>query len=448
MNTEVLTKEWPSSLSENESETKIPVMPRSVKETGLDYLFLVELLSKVLFLRGRVSLSQMADHVKLTINVLEELFAFMRTERICELVSRGDSSATTFFQLTEAGRTRAREFMNRSQYAGPAPVNLEDYSTQINHQKLSDISYTRDSVAKGFDGYVLQDGILEQLGAAMNSSRSIFMFGPAGSGKTYIAETLVRLLEDDVAIPYAILVDDEIIQLYDPLVHQVIEQAPSTRTLFNRKTKTDQRWLLCKRPIAISGGELTLATLDLEFDRTTRYYQAPPHMKANNGLYIVDDLGHQTISPRELMNRWIVPLDRRRDYLSLHTGYKFQIPFDVKVVFSSNLSPDKLADDAFLRRLGYKIYVGALSEEKYKAIFQRCCKDLSIPYSESVMEHLLNNLYYKEGKELLASNPGDLLGQVRDLAIYEERPPTLTVEAIEWAWHNFFATPQPDSSFT
>lgn len=438
METGTLGKE--KQVDTSNPKASLPAAPRTVEDTGLDFLFLVELLSKIMFLRGRMSLANLASHVKLPVSVLESLLAFMRNERVCELLSRGDGSASTFFQLTEIGRTRASEYLHRSQYGGPAPVSLNDYAAQIERQLLRNIRYTRESVAKGFSGYVLQDGVLDTLGAAMNSSRSIFMFGPAGSGKTYIAETLVKLLDDNIVIPHAILVDNEVIQLYDPLIHQLVEQDQPRENLFDRKSQIDMRWLLCKRPIAISGGELTLETLDLEFDRTTRYYQAPPHIKANNGLFIVDDLGHQTISPQELMNRWIVPLDRQRDYLSLHTGYKFQIPFDVKVIFSSNLTPEKLADDAFLRRLGYKIYIGALSEEKYRTIFLNYCEQLSVPYSEPAMQHLLHNCYYKEGKMLLASNPRDLLCQIRDFAIYENRPPSLTPETIDWAWHNFFAT--------
>ncbi|MBS1187245.1 MAG: ATPase [Burkholderiaceae bacterium] len=419
---------------------KLPPSPRAIEDTGLDLLFLVELLAKILFLHGRMSIAAISCHVKLPVSVLEAAFAFMRQERLCEMTSRGEGSASIFFQLSETGRNRAREYLQRSHYAGPAPVTLEAYCAQVENQMLRDVHYTRDSVARVFNGIVVQDAILDQLGAAMNSGRSIFIYGPAGSGKTFIAETLVNLLPDSICVPYAIVVDDEVIQIYDPLIHHVIEQAACAENLLERRDTADIRWQLCRRPVAISGGELTLNTLDLEFDKTTRYYQAPPHVKANNGIYIVDDLGHQSITPRELMNRWIVPLDRRRDYLTLHTGYKFRIPFDVKVIFSSNLTPESLADDAFLRRLGYKIYFGTMSEDQYCTIFRSVCEELSIPYSKAAFKHLLHERHYKEGKPLLACYPRDLLSQVRDLAQYENRQPTLTNEALDWAWQNYFAT--------
>ncbi|MBS1170684.1 MAG: hypothetical protein H6R01_1602 [Burkholderiaceae bacterium] len=431
----------PISTTDSPCEPRqLPPAPHTVEDTGLDLLFLVELLAKILFLHGRMSIAAISCHVKLPNSVLEPVFAFMRQERLCEMTSRGEGSASIFFQLSETGRNRAREYLQRSHYAGPAPVTLDAYCAQVESQMLGEVHYTRESVTRVFDRIVVQDAILDQLGAAMNSGRSIFIYGPAGSGKTFIAEMLVNLLPDNICVPYAIAVDDEVIQIYDPLIHHVTEQETCTANLLERKDTADIRWQLCKRPVAISGGELTLNTLDLEFDKTTRYYQAPPHVKANNGIYIVDDLGHQSITPRELMNRWIVPLDRRRDYLTLHTGYKFRIPFDVKVIFSSNMTPENLADDAFLRRLGYKIYFGAMSEDQYCTIFRHVCEELSIPFSKAAFKHLLHERHYKEGKPLLACYPRDLLNQVKDLAMYERRPATLTNEALDWAWQNYFAT--------
>lgn len=419
----------------------LPTSPRTVEETGLDFLFLTELLCKILFLRGRMSLADISSHVKLPVSVLENVLDFMRAEHLCELASRGDNSASTFFQLSDTGRLRAGDYLRRCQYAGPAPVSLDVYSAQIQRQSIRDVQYTREIMAAGFDGFIIQDKILDQLGAAMNSSRAIMIYGQPGSGKTFIAENLVRLMSDYVAIPYAITVDNEIIQIFDPHVHQVLPAKAAAANL-GRKNPVDARWLACKRPIAISGGELTLETLDLDFDDGTRFYQAPPHVKANNGLYVVDDLGRQKVSPQDLMNRWIVPLDRRRDYLTLHTGYKFQIPFDVIVVFSSNQDPADLADEAFLRRLGYKIHIGALSEDQYRKVFRKVCEQWSIPYIEQGFQHLLQHYHYKEGRPLLACYPRDLLGQVRDLAIYEGRAPELSATLLDWAWNNYFTPSQ------
>lgn len=420
--------------------------PRTVEETGLSFLYLTELTTKILFLRGRISLAELSSHIKLPIVVLESVLDFMRAEHLCELVSRGDSSATTFFQLSDTGRMRAGDFLRRCQYAGAAPVSLNDYAAQIHRQSIRQVRYTRDIITTGFQGFVINNAVLDQLGAAMNSGRAIIIYGPAGSGKTYIAENLTRLLSDVVAIPYALLVDNEVIQLYDPHIHQLVPQAKESNGSLARKPGSDARWLVCRRPVVITGGELTLETLDLDFDDSTRYYQAPPHVKANNGLFVVDDLGRQKVSPQDLMNRWIVPLDRGRDYLTLHTGYKFQIPFDVIVVFSSNHDPATMADEAFLRRLGYKIHIGALNRDQYRTVFQQVCRNMAIPYSEQVFEYLLNERHSKEGRALLACYPRDLLGQIRDLAVYESQAPELTKEALDWAWNNYF-TPSQQLAF-
>lgn len=424
----------------------LPTAPRTVEETGLNFLFLTELLSKILFLHGRMSLAELSAHVKLPISVLESILDFMRAEHLCQVVSRGDNSASTFYQLSDTGRVRASDYLRHSQYAGPAPVSLDAYAAQVLRQSIRDVRYTRDIMTAGFDGFVMQDTVRDQLGAAMNSGRAIMIYGPAGSGKTYIAENLVRLLSDYIVIPHAVAVDNEVIQIFDPHIHQVMMQKSAVITNLDRKHVHDARWLPCLRPIAVSGGELTLETLDLDFDDSTRYYQAPPHLKANNGLFVIDDLGRQRVSPQELMNRWIVPLDRRRDYLTLHTGYKFQIPFDVIVVFSSNQDPAELADEAFLRRLGYKIRIGPLSEQQYRLVFRQVCSELSIPFSEVALQYLLNEYHYKEGRPLLACYPRDLLGQVRDLALYESKLPDLTAEALDWAWNNYFTPTQQRSA--
>ncbi len=420
-----------------------PVAPRSVEDTGLSETFLIELLTKVLFTHGKTNITEVSSYIKLPIAVIDNLLCFMRKERLCELTSRGINTSSTFYQLTEMGRARANEYIHRSKYVGPAPVNLESYAEQVEKQLLSNVRFTRELVYERFDGIVVQNGVLDRLGAAMNSERSVFIYGPAGSGKTFLAETLSRLLDDLIAIPYAIIVDNEVIQIYDPLIHEIIQEEPEEEKplelRLERKNIKDERWMLCKRPIAASGGELTLQSFDLKFDVTTRFYQAPPHLKANNGLYIVDDLGHQVITPFELMNRWIVPLDRRRDYLTLNSGYKFRIPFDVKVIFSSNLSPETLADDAFLRRLGYKIYIGELNEEQYATVFKQVCDELAIPFSETAFDHLMRDLHAKEGRPLLACYPRDLLSQVKDYMQFENIPLQLTSEALDWAWKNYFS---------
>jgi predicted ATPase with chaperone activity len=425
----------------NSADRLLPQAPRTVEEAGLPFLFLIELVAKVLFLRGQVRLVELAAHLKLNISVLNPLIVFMRTEKLCEVSRRGGSGtdADLTYNLTDLGRARATEFLNRNAYAGPAPVPLAAYCAQVEAQSVAQMRIMREHIESEFDGIVVSPIVLEQLGAAMNSGRAIFVHGPAGSGKTYLAERLAGLLKGDIFVPYAILVDGEVVQVYDPIVHRAPDRAiDETLDAFDKRALFDSRWMRSKRPAVLTGGELTLDMLDLRFDPGTRFYQAPPHLKANNGIFIIDDLGRQRCSVIELMNRWIVPMDRHFDYLSLHTGHKFLVPFDVIVVFSSNFPPEQLADGSFLRRLGYKIHVGSLDEPQYECVFRQVCEQFAVPYSCDAFQYLLHQHHYKEGRPLLACYPRDILAQVRDLAQYEGRAPSLDERVLDWAWNNYF----------
>lgn len=433
-----------SNLTLTEKSVTEPVFaraPRSVEETGLPFLFLVELIAKILLLRGQVRLTELSSHLKLTISVLDPLIAHMRAEKLCEISRRGGSSGTDAdlsYSLTENGRFRTMEFSSRNSYTGAAPVTLSAYCAQVEAQSVAQMCVTRADVSAEFDDIVVSPGVLEQLGAAMNSGRAIFVHGPSGSGKTYLAERLRGLLKGSILVPHAVLVDGEVVPFYDPVLHNPLEDKPNPEAAFDRRAALDMRWVRTIRPAVLTGGELTLEMLGLQFDQGTHLYQAPPHFKANNGIFIIDDLGRQRCSPVELMNRWIVPMDRRVDYLSLHTGYKFQVPFDVIVVFSSNFPPEELADAAFLRRLGYKIHVADLTVPQYQRIFSQVCKQYGIPYSSEAFEYLLQEHHYKEKRALLACYPRDILSQVRDLARYEQRAPSLDHKILKWAWNNYF----------
>lgn len=423
--------------SNNPSRGFLPSAPQTIKETELDFLFLVELLCKVLFSHGQMHLVDLVSHTKLPIAVLEPLLSFMRAEQLCEVTGRSDTEATIAYNLTDAGRSRAQTFMQKSQYAGPAPVTLQAYVDMVRRQSVSGMKITKELVAEGFEGFVMRQETLDQFGAAMNSGRAIFVYGPPGGGKTYASEHLATLLTGHCAVPYAVVVDGEVIQMFDPLVHTPLTATSSTRSL-DRGPAYDARWVACNRPVVLTGGELTLSMLDLEFDTASRFYQAPPQVKANNGLLIIDDLGRQLVSPQTLMNRWIVPLDRKVDYLALHTGTKFMVPFDVIVIFSSNIPPSQLADEAFLRRLGYKIYIGELHENEYRSIFEQNCNRMNIPFSEAGLRFVIDQLHAKHDKPLLACIPRDLLEQVRDFAFYQGVEPELSEKMLSWAWENYY----------
>lgn len=411
----------------------MPRAPRTPEECGLPFLFLVELLVKVLFVRGQTGLPELAYVVRLAPAVVDTVTAFMRAEKLCEVVRRGRSNtdADLVYNLTDNGRARGAEYMSRSAYAGPAPVSLAEYSTRVAMQKVEQMGIVRNEAVAAFAHLVISPGVIEQLGAAMNSGRAIFIHGPSGSGKTYLAERLADLLTGDILVPHAVLVDGEVIQVNDPAIHQ----PPSAPDM---AAQSDTRWVRCRRPVVRTGGELMLETLDLRFDAATRYYQAPPHLKANNGLFIIDDLGRQRCSPAELMNRWIVPLDRKMDFLSLHTGHKFIVPFDVVVVFSSNFTPQALADDAFLRRLGYKIHVGEQNKQSYARIFRDECERQGVPFSADAFHYLLHEKHGRLAQPLMACYPRDLIAQVCDLARYEGLEPVLSERVLDWAWNNYF----------
>ena len=424
----------------DQQRSPLPAMPQRVEETGLDFSFLVELLVKVLYVRGQLRLPDLAAHVKLSPGVLEPLLTFMRGERLCEMARHGDTDGTMAYTLTDLGRTRAQDYLRRSQYAGPAPVSLSAYVRQVEQQSIMDMGVTREALQRAFAGVVARQEVLNQVGAAMNSGRPILVYGPAGSGKTYLSERLAGLLSGHIAIPYAIEVGNEVIQVFDPVVHEPAHLGDSRRSVLDRGRSHDARWVLCRRPVVMTGAELTLPMVDLQFDQKARFYQAPPQVKANNGLFIVDDLGRQLVSPQDLMNRWIVPLDRHVDYFALHTGQKFQVSFDVIVVFSSNLQPSKLADEAFLRRLGYKIFVGPLPEAEYRRIFMQVCEQHGIAYAEDGYRYLLSELHARNDKPLLACLPRDILGQLRDYARFNGLEPKLSHDLLDWAWRNYFAS--------
>lgn len=424
------------------SDVVLPLAPRTPEETGVPFLFLVELISKILFLRGQVYLSELTSHVKLSVGVVEKVLVFLRSEKLCETNRRGNSGtdADLCLSLTEAGRNRAMQYIQQNAYAGPAPVTLEAYTAQVMRQSVAGMHTTHADIAAELGDLVVDPTVLEKLGAAMNSGRAIFVHGPAGSGKTYLAERLHGLLKGTVLVPHAIMVDREVLPFYDSLVHEAVDEPDAAASGLERRAATDGRWIRIKRPTVMVGGELNLAMLDVQFDHGTRMYHAPSHLKANNGIFIIDDLGRQRCSAVELMNRWIVPMDRRQDFLSLHTGYKFPVPFDMIIVFSSNFAPDVLADGAFLRRLGYKILVGAVTRAQYEQIFRGVCRDYDIAFDDASFDYLLQEHHDKEQRPLLACFPRDLLAQVRDVARYYQRAPVLTPTALSWAWNNYFTT--------
>jgi DNA polymerase III delta prime subunit len=421
------------------SRTGLPRAPQSPEETGLSGTFLVELVAKTMFQLGLTRLTELSNHLCLAGTVVEAVCQFMRRESLLEVTRRGQHEADVQFDLTQAGRARAADWLARNSYVGPAPVPLDVYAERVRAQSVTRQVITVEHVRAAFADLVVPGKLVDLLGTAVNSGRPMLLYGPAGSGKTYLAEQLRRLLVGTVAVPHAITVHGEVIRVFDAQCHRPAADDGSPRAALDNRARPDTRWVLCERPCVVSGGELTLEMLDLSFDGRAGYYEAPPHFKANNGLFIVDDLGRQVITPRQLMNRWVVPMERRHDHLMLRNGGKFTIPFDMVLVFSSNLRPDQLEDAAFLRRLGHKIAVDAVSLSEYALIFERACAEFGIDSDPDTFTLLVQGYHRPQGRPLLASYPRDLLHLVASRARYLGVRARLSPELIDWAWQAYFA---------
>ena len=421
-----------------------PAAPRTLEEARLPEPLLIELLLRHLMRAGELKAGEIAGRLGLALSVIEPTLGFLRTEKMLEVPRRGTFDADVAYALTDAGKARAREALDKCQYVGPAPVTLADYTARVEAQSARRSRVSESAIRAAFGTAVVSDTVVTQLGAAVNSGKALYLYGPSGSGKTYLAERLVNVLEGAIWVPHAVYVDGEIIQIFDPLVHRPIDASASLGVL-ERHAGGDRRWVMARRPVVITGGGLTLAMLDREFERMSRFYVAPPQVKANNGMMIIDDLGRQRVPARELLNRWIVPLDRGVDYMALHTGTKFRVPFDVGVVFSSNLPPAQLGDPAFSRRLGYKVHLGALSEPGYREVFKQACQRSGIEHRPEMADFLIHVLHRSAGMPLYATIPYDVVSKIRDRAAFLGIEPELSEDGLKWAWSLYFA-PDEDSA--
>ena len=415
----------------------VPPVPVTLADTGLTADKVEALIVKTLY-AGEMSGLQLAESLRLPYPILEPIVERARGERQIEV--RGAAGAGTAgykYALTDVGRDRARQHMEVNAYTGPAPVPLEAYVAAMKGLASTRGFIDRQRLHQGFEHLVISEHIFEQLGPAVNANKAVFLYGSPGNGKTVIGEGLGRAIGGDMYMPYALDVDGYIVTMYDPITHESLETDEASSSIIV-EAQRDRRWVRIRRPVVIVGGELTLAMLDLTFNKVSKFYEAPLQLKANGGVFLVDDFGRQRMRPEDLLNRWIVPLESRVDYLTLHTGKKFQIPFDVLTVFATNLDPLSLADEAFLRRIPYKIEIEDPTLQQFARIFEMICQRKDVKFHPVMVSYLHRRHYRPLARPLRACQPRDLVEQVAALCNYRGEEPRITRELLDAACAAYF----------
>ncbi len=423
--------------SHSQHSAKIIPMPRpdSVADLGIRRSFLEDLALKILYLTSPISVLDLAEHLRLSFRATDEVFRRLREGQLCEVTSVARN--VPHLAITTQGRARALELLSLNQYTGPAPVSLSSYVHQVKLQSVRNVAVHPPDMQRAFAHLVIDPKTLHQLGTALNSGTSIFLYGPTGSGKTTIAETLTRVFDaDKVWIPYAVEVDGEIIAVYDPVIHKKIEDASPE--------SSDRRWVLCHRPAVLVGGELTIDMLDLQMNTVAKFYEGPVQMKANNGVLIIDDFGRQRLRPEELLNRWVVPLDRHIDFLTLAGGKKIEMPFEMFVVFATNMAPGDLVDAAFLRRIQTKIRVGNISGQQFHEMFRRIADSAKLQYDARLVDELIHIIQDGLNEPLRACQPRDIINQIYWASRYEGGALRLDPETIRRAVEAYFLSSARD----
>ncbi len=422
--------------------------PQNADETGLSLSALVDLVVKAIYYAGRPSAQALAAQINLPFAVIDEILAFMKREQIVEVVGTSGVGEQLYnYSLTARGMERADEALQRNQYLGPAPIPFDMYVEVLRRQTVAEMRVSPQDVREALQHMVLPDSLLNALGPAINSGKSMLLYGPSGNGKSTITASIRQMLAGEVLIPYAIDIDGNIVKVFDPRVHDEIPvavlrerraAAPAGSPPGGVERRRDRRFAICRRPMVIAGGELTLKDLELRYSPLTKFYVAPMQVKANSGVLVIDDFGRQIIQPRELLNRWIVPMENGVDHLALHTGDTVEVPFDVLLVFSTNVQPGQLGDEAFFRRIRHKVEVPNPTISEFKEIMRRVCEILEFPYSDEGAEYLIREYYEQQDRELRGCHPRDIADLIVDIARYAGIEPEFSPELLAAACQSYF----------
>jgi len=416
-----------------------PIAPATLADTGLGAEFVTQLVLKTLDARSELLATRISDETGLALAVLEPILESLKQQRLCEIVGSASASLFYRYRITSLGRERAAEYLTRSRYVGVAPVTIDQYTSYMAafwaRTRARRVSPER--VREALSGLVLRESVIDQLGAAMNSGRSLFVYGPPGNGKTVTSQALGNLLDEDLWIPHAIEVRGSLIQVFDPINHEARPMEDASDAI-DQQVRHDRRWVRCRRPVVTVGGELTLEALDLSTTSSAGFYRAPVQLVANGGLLVIDDFGRQQSPPAAFLNRWIAPLESRIDHLVLQTGQTVEIPFMVLVVFATNLRPAELLDEAFLRRIHYKVFLPNPTPDELAAIFANCCADQGIAYDHALVDYLLEQIYLPRQIVMRCCQPRDLIDHAIAMAQYLNEPRGLTKRLLEFACAGYF----------
>lgn len=429
------------------NEALIPKEPASLEQCGLAASTVEQLILKILYFRGDVYGQDLSAALGLKFSVIQEIVEALKVGHQVQVRrSMGMGDVGALMALTEAGRARARECLEQGQYAGVAPVPLEQYADLVRRQRPQAGWLTKQALRKALRGMVITERTLAQIGPAVSSANSLLLYGKPGDGKTFLIESLNTLEASPVYVPYAIECQGNIIQVFDPIYHQPVEEEPTSVLIVSSERSYDRRWVKCRRPFIVTGGELTTDMLDLRYNTTSRVYEAPFQLKANNGIYLIDDFGRQRATPAEVLNRWIVPMERHVDYLSFMTGGKMTAPFETFLVFSTNLNPADLGDEAFLRRIQYKMLLRGPAESEFSRIFESYCAARRIPCPAGLVDRLLEKYYRTTGKPMRRCHPRDVLQHALNLIHFEKLPEQLTDEVMDRAFASCFLEEENDGA--